>query len=389
MLLAGRRAGKTTGLAMLATLRALEGRRVLELAPTADQTEAFWSAVVSAFDAPIAAGACYKNETNRVIELPSGGRIRAKTAWNADTARGDYGDVIIHDEYSLMSPDVWGKITAPMTLDTDAEVVFAFTPFGRNHAWRLYQEAIADPARWEVWHFTSHDNPYLSRPALAAITRDMSQRSISQEIMAQFVEDGAGVFRNVRALSVLTTEPPVKPTLNERGEIMIAGADYVIGVDWGRTNDETVASVWDIGTRREVRLDHYTGVPFALQYERVTALAGEYNDALVVAEANAQQDAHVEALAGRGVRVMPFITTNATKVYGVDQLAAAMERGHVTLQADEAGILQMEAFEASRTAGGIMVRYSAPDGMHDDIPMARVIAYSALAEAGPVILNSE
>ena len=30
-------------------------------------------------------------------------RIRAKTAWNADTLRGDYADVLILDEFQLMS----------------------------------------------------------------------------------------------------------------------------------------------------------------------------------------------------------------------------------------------------------------------------------------------
>ena len=38
VIVAGRRGGKTTGVAMLAVERALDGRRVLEAAPTADQS---------------------------------------------------------------------------------------------------------------------------------------------------------------------------------------------------------------------------------------------------------------------------------------------------------------------------------------------------------------
>lgn len=374
MLLAGRRAGKTTGLGMLAVLRALEGRRVLELAPSADQTDAFWDTVCAAFQPAIAAGVIYKNETHRVLELPMGGRIRAKTAWNADTARGDYGGTIIHDEYSFMAGDVWGKVTSPMTLDTDAEVIFAFTPNGRNHAWKLYQEALAAPARWDVWHFTSFDNPYLSRPALAEITKDMNERAYQQEIMAQFLTDGAGVFRNVRMLS--TAAP----------ELAREDRRYVIGRDWARTNDASVSSVWDIAARREVALEVENDTPYSIQIGRLKALADRYNNALVIAEQNSLGDPLIEQAAGAGIRVMPFTTTNATKAEAVSMLVMACERGGIAFQDDERGILEMESFESSRTPLG-MVKYAAPEGNHDDIVMARLFAYSAIVDARPMFLS--
>ena len=42
VIVAGRRGGKTTAASMLAVEAALDGKRVLEAAPTADQTGAFW-----------------------------------------------------------------------------------------------------------------------------------------------------------------------------------------------------------------------------------------------------------------------------------------------------------------------------------------------------------
>ena len=50
----------------------------------------------------------------------NGGRIKAKTAWNADTMRGDYGDFIVLDEFAQMHPGVWDYVVSPMMLDTDA-----------------------------------------------------------------------------------------------------------------------------------------------------------------------------------------------------------------------------------------------------------------------------
>src|SRR5262249_50089397 len=114
---AGRRGGKTTGMAILAVEALLAGRRVLEAAPTSDQTTAFWEACVEALSEPITAGVVKKNETNRTLELSGGGRIKCKTAHDADSLRGDYADLLILDEYSLMDESAWTQVGAPMLLD--------------------------------------------------------------------------------------------------------------------------------------------------------------------------------------------------------------------------------------------------------------------------------
>ena len=81
---AGRRGGKTVGMAILAVERFLSGRRVLYAAPTAEQIDRFWTETTRALQEPVKAGVFVKNETEHVIELPgTEQRIRAKTAWNA------------------------------------------------------------------------------------------------------------------------------------------------------------------------------------------------------------------------------------------------------------------------------------------------------------------
>ena len=105
VIVAGRRAGKTTGVMMVAVEAMLQGRRVLEAGTTEDQTSVFWDACKGALVELIDAGVIYKNETKRLLEMPSGGRIRTKTAWDADSLRGDYADLLILDEFSIMSPD--------------------------------------------------------------------------------------------------------------------------------------------------------------------------------------------------------------------------------------------------------------------------------------------
>lgn len=195
---AGRRGGKTVGIAKRAVKRFLKGRRQLYGAPTIEQVDAFWFEVCKALAEPIAAGVYKKNESDHTIEVPNTKqRIKAKTAWNADTWRGDYGDDVYLDEYQLMQEDAWDNAIAPMLLDNNGDAVFIFTPPSLSstgtsrardprHASKLFQTAKADTSgRWATYHFTSHDNPFISQEALGDITKDMTMEAYRREILAQ------------------------------------------------------------------------------------------------------------------------------------------------------------------------------------------------------------
>lgn len=200
---------------------------MLYATPTQDQIARFWFEVTTALAEPVAAKVFYKNETKHIIGLPEveshiinlrdnptegdgvpgmEARIRAKTAWNADTLRGDFADLLILDEYQLMSEDAWELVGAPMLLDNDGDAVFIYTPPSaisrsvskardKMHAAKFYKKAEQDTTgRYQVFHFTSHDNPHISEEALAEIVKDMTERAYNQEIMAQDLEDTPGAL---------------------------------------------------------------------------------------------------------------------------------------------------------------------------------------------------
>jgi len=128
----------------------LKGRRVLEAAPILDQTAAFWDCCKKMLAAPLAAGYAYKNETDRLIVWPNGGRIRAKTAHDADSLRGDYADLLILDEFSLMNPNAWEEVGAPMLLDNDGDAIFIGTPKRKNHFFQFFVRGMGDTTgRWK------------------------------------------------------------------------------------------------------------------------------------------------------------------------------------------------------------------------------------------------
>jgi|SRR3990167_4602140 len=204
---AGRRGGKTVGIAILALRKFLEGRRVLYAAPTSEQVGRFWFECNRALEGAVRAGAYRKNETEHIIERAgSENRIRAKTAWNANTLRGDYADVLILDEWQLMDEEAWELVGAPMLLDNDGDAIFIYTPPSLHsrsvskardprHAAKMFKAAEADTTgRWATFHFRSADNPTISQDALAEIGKDMTNLAYRQEILAEDIDEAPGAL---------------------------------------------------------------------------------------------------------------------------------------------------------------------------------------------------
>lgn len=195
---AGRRGGKTVGVSIPAVDAFCEGRRVLYTAPTSEQTDAFWFEVKRALMPLVDTGVYKLNETEDYIErVGTQNRIKCKTAWNADMMRGDFADLLIFDEWQLTDEDAWEVVGAPMLLDNNGDAIFIYTPASLRtagvskardprHAAKMFKMAQADTSgRWAAFHFTSHQNPYISQEALGELLKDMSKQSYRQEILAE------------------------------------------------------------------------------------------------------------------------------------------------------------------------------------------------------------
>lgn len=204
---AGRRGGKTIVAAHICVMKFLDGFRPLYAAPTSEQLDTWWFEVKRALRKPIDAGIYKKNEVEHTIENPgTKNRIKGKTAWNADMLRGDYADFLVLDEFQLISEDTWEIVGAPMLLDNDGDAMFIYTPPSLHsrsvskardplHAAKMFKKAQEDTTgRWAAFHFSSHDNPHISRDALVEITQDMTALAYRQEIMAEDIEEAPGAL---------------------------------------------------------------------------------------------------------------------------------------------------------------------------------------------------
>ena len=249
----------TVGVAILALREFLNGHRVLYAAPTLEQVDRFWHTIKNALEDSINAGVFYKNETMHVIELAgTEQRIKAKTAWNSNTLRGDYADLLILDEWQLMEEATWEEVGVPMLLDNDGRAVFIYTPPALNHegltrakdpqhAAKMYVKAQKDvedskekgrEARWGAFHFTSHENPHISAKALADIVGDMTSVAYQQEILAEDLNEAPGaLWKRDIIQKYRVDEAPEKFDL------------IVVGVDPSGTSGGDEAGVIIVGKR--------------------------------------------------------------------------------------------------------------------------------------------
>jgi len=134
-------------------------------------------------------------------------------------------------------------------------------------------------------------------------------------------------------------------------------------------------------------MDRFNRIDYAVQRGRLGALADRYMPTVIMAESNSMGEPIIEQLQRDGLPVRGFNTTNATKAQIIEALGLAFERGDLAILADPVLIGELQAYEMTRLPSG-MVRYSAPDGMHDDCVMSLALAWLAsVTNPGPILFT--
>src|SRR5690606_23712423 len=232
-------------------------------------------------------------------------------------ARGRKYARIIVDEAAMVPNlmDIWQYALRPTLADYAGDAWFLSTPKGRNGFWQMFQWG-QDPemADWQSWQMPSMVG-MISQAEIDEMRRTLPERAFQQEILAQFVDDGGGVFR--RVLEAATAQPLATG---------IAGHQYVYGVDWGRSRDFTVLSVFDAHSKAQVYMDRFNQIDYQVQLGRLAGLCERFPPTAIVAEANSMGQPLIERLQRSGLPVQPFTTTNACKTQAIDALALALDR---------------------------------------------------------------
>lgn len=375
----GRRFGKTLfGLEQILFEPggALDGKPVAWFAPTYQLLLEVWKDAERSLK-PVTRKA---NKTENRIELITGGTVDFWTLQDDSCGRGRKYTRIVIDEaaHARYLQEAWEKAIAPTLTDYQGEAWFISTPAGHNYFHTLFLQARTS-TDWKSWQLPTSVNPHIPVDEIENMRGMLPERVFRQEYLAEFIADGAGVFRGVdRAPECAWLDSAEDTGWHPQPD------SYVIGADWGRHNDFTVFTV--LNQKGElVHLDRFTDIGYELQVGRLTSLWERFNRCPIVAESNSMGGPLIERLQRDRVNVRAFHTTNASKAEAIEALALAFENGQLSLPKDErTEVLRREliAFDQERLPSG-QIRYSAPKGQHDDCVMSLAIGWNGMHLSRP------
>lgn len=323
-----------------------------------------------------------KREGDRLITAPTGGTVQVRSADNPDSLRGEGLDLAALDECAFMREEAWTEALRPALSDKKGRALFLSTPKGRNWFWRVYQLG-QDPEQreWASWQLPTSSNPHIDPKEIEAARRGLPERIFLQEYMSEFIEDAGLVFRRVMDAATACAVERLADPKNYASNLRRDVEPCVFGVDWGKHNDFTVITVMHTQNREMLFMDRFNQIDYRFQVERLKTLYERYRPGQIIAEQNSMGEPLIEQLSRDGLPVVPFQTTNASKSLAIEALALAFERGEIKVLNDPVLIGELQAYEAERLPSGLM-RYGAPQGMHDDCVMSLALAWHAIDHGG-------
>lgn len=362
----GRRWGKSVGALCEATAACTRpGARVWYIAPTYPMVDHHWRTYRSMLPP---AAPCQFNQVARRVTFANGAEVQFQNASDPDRLRGAGLDFVILDEAAFIADGgrLLDEVLRPALADRKGRLLAISTPCGHNHFASWYQRGLGADEGWRSWQYPTDTNPHIDGDEIDAARQAMPDRVFRQEFLAEFIGDGA-VLRGVR-------EAVVDPAPVAR-----QGARIVIGVDWGKADDFTVAVALDADTGEVVEVDRFNQISWRLQRGRVAAMAERLNPTLILVETNSIGEPQLEELTDDGLPALGFQTTAQSKQKLIDGLALAFEQSRLRIPDMPELIHECQAYTMTRTPSG-RYQYSAPAGQHDDCVMALALAWQACQE---------
>lgn len=375
VLCCGRRWGKTSLAIDLIVDAMLSGKRTAYMAQSYKTIHTFWDNIYKVVEPIIE----YKNKTRHEIKIVTDGYLICWSLKNPDNMRGNAYDVVVVDEASFTPNlyDKWEGAIRPTLMDYMGKALIMSTPRGMNDFYKFFlMGKDSNVPSWESWQFPTLTNPHIHPNEIEEARLTTSKTYFAQEYLAQFTSIEGTTFRNISEVSIL-----------EGNQEPVEGDIYVAGIDWGQANDYTVISIISCSERKQVYLDRFNGVSWAIQRARIKNAVEKYKPQIVLAEQNSIGSVLLENLREEGVDITGFITSNSSKNRIIQQLALAMEKKELELINDYQQIGELEMFETYQNKTG-MTTYGAPSGHHDDTVMALAIAYHAMISSGSSMVVS-
>ena len=306
-----------------------------------------------------------KNSSDLMVRIAAKGGfsdIYFKGADRPDLMRGPSPRGVILDEYSILKPEVWEEIVAPIIYAVGGWVWFLGTPKGKNHFYKLYEDAKTNTEKWELTYLPASQSGMLLTEALEDARKTMRGDAFLQEFECAWLEGASQFFRNVDNIfgGNLISSP-------------VAGRSYIAGIDLGRIKDSTVIKIFDKESRKQVFSDSFTGVTWGLQKQRLVETLKKWDCWALTDSTSLGGKIILDELQGEYSKVEGFDFTQKSKPNLLEKLAVFIEQNYISLAGeDETLKTQLKSFEYSVQDSGL-VRIGTQNE-HDDHVIATALA---------------
>lgn len=181
----GRRFGKTTLIEELC-IPAVEGFPVGIWFPTYKDLSEVWKDIKKTFK-PVTR---HRNEQLHQITLLGGGIIDCWSLDNPESGQGRKYRRVIIDEAAKADKlyQAWENTIRPTLTDYIGDAFILSRPKGKNNGFYLLEEKHKQFDNWAFFHFTTYDNPYISREEIEEAKSQLDDLTFRQEYLAEYVD---------------------------------------------------------------------------------------------------------------------------------------------------------------------------------------------------------
>jgi hypothetical protein len=301
-----------------------------------------------------------KSDNELRIELVTGGTLRCFSLESPDAGRSFDFDLALIDEAGLIAclEEAWNETIRYTLADRKGRARFGGTPKGRNYFYQLYLRALGGEPGWSYHTASTWQNPYIPKEELEAIKESTPDRAYRQEVLAEFLESGGGVFADVdrRVMTGVEKIPP------QEGHV------YHAGIDLAKSEDYTVVSILD-QNGRQCLVERWNKRSWPDTVRMCGEILKAYN-ATATVDSTGVGDPVFDAMKRAGMSVVSFQFTQQSREHLLERLMLEMEQEKITLLDLPVQTAELKSFEW--VLRGKTVRAEAPK--HDDTVMALALA---------------
>ena len=382
-----RQVGKSVLIANLLLYYAInyKGTKNYVLSPTLKQGKNIYKSIINAISG------CgiikSKNATDLFITLINGSSISIKSAEQKESLRGETcTGILCIDECAYISSEVY-NIVKPWCDFHKAVTLMVSTPFVKSgFFWEYYNHGLNREYNcvsidWSDEKYQDDMDFILPPSKLEEYKKLLPKNVFLTDYLGIFIDDDGTVFTDFKKCI-------------HKNEIKDSDKLY-LGIDWaaGVESDDTVVVAFN-QYGKQVYLDYFNKLTPTQQIDRIEKFIVQYKNqiAVVQTELSSLGTPLTDFLKNRSElktiinKFVGFNTTNQSKNAIVQNLQIAFEQGLIEILEDEKQSRELATYTAEYNAKTRNVSYNAPNGLHDDICIAMMLAYDAYKN-GKIIGN--